>query len=94
MNHDTFRLIGLDERGAQESMNAKRLVCQIEGGGKLAIWGSEKSTENIDMVLKAGFPCAVHCQWREPSTWAIAEYGHTHWVPENAGLEVVQQAKP
>ena len=89
MNHDTFRLIGLDEWGVQENEGNRRLVCQIEGGGKLAIWGSEKSTENIDTVLKADFPCTVHCQWRKPSTWAT-EYGHTHWVPENASLEVVQ----
>lgn len=93
MNYDTFRLLGRDERDApQETDRAQRLVCQIDNGGKLAIWGSEKNATNIHTVLNAGFPCTVHCQWRQPAPWAIEQFGHTHWVPEIASLKVVEQA--
>ena len=79
MNYNTFRLIGRDEPdGPQENRQSRRLACQIENGGKLAIRGSEKNANNIHSVLNAGFPCAVHCQWRQPAPWAIEQYGHTH----------------
>ena len=95
MNHGTFRLVGLDERGGpQRSERGERLVCRIEGGGKLAIWGSEKSGANIELVQEAGFPCTVCCQWREPAPWAIEKFGHTHWAPESGSLKIVETAKP
>ena len=90
MNQDIFHLVGIDEAdGKRESARGSmRLVCRIKGGGKLAIWGSSGNTTNIDLVLQAGFPCTINCQWREPSSWAMKKYGHTHWVPEHADSEV------
>lgn len=39
MSDDLFYLVGFDEEGERESaQGAKRLVCNLEGGGKLAIW--------------------------------------------------------
>ena len=91
MNHDTFHLISFDERGPQESDEGRRrLVCKIEGGGKLAIWGSGANTVNIDAVLEAGVPCIIGCEWEPPADWAVAKYGHTHWVPKEAGLGIVR----
>jgi hypothetical protein len=59
MTKGTFRLIQIDQGGVRESKGGKRLVCLIDSGGKLAIWGQESPTRNmrnIEMVLAAGVP--------------------------------------
>jgi hypothetical protein len=86
----TFRLIGFDEGGVKKGgeKNNLRLVCLIEGGGKLAIWGSATSRVNIDLVQQAGMPCNVECDCIPPQEWA-ARYGHTDWVPEGKTLRVL-----
>jgi len=85
----TFKLIGLDEGGVRQSQGSEnlRLVCRIEGGGKLAVWGSVGARENIDRVLSAGMPCEVVCEVIPPSEWAIQK-GHSHWVPQGKSLRV------
>lgn len=90
MSHGRFRLLGLDEGGVTGNPDNLRLVCQIESGGKLAVWGRESNRRNIDAVLAAGLPCTVECQYREPNDWGIG-FGHTHWVPENQTLRVVTE---
>ena len=68
MSDDLFYLVGYDEGGSRQTEGAagtKRLVCNIEGGGKLAIWGREGNTVNIDAVLGAGRPCVVRCMSEE-----------------------------
>lgn len=88
MGDDLFYIVGFDEGGERAGASgAKRLVCNIDGDGKLAIWGSEQNRANIDAVLAAGLPCVVRCAWVEPKPWA-KEHGHTHWVREQARLEV------
>ena len=87
MSDDLFYLVGFDEGGEKEGAEgAKRLVCNIEGGGKLAIWGRDRNRANLDAVLAAGLPCVVRCACVEPEAWA-AKYGHTHWVPQHVRLE-------
>lgn len=91
MSDDLFYLVGYDEGGSRQTEGAagvKRLVCNIEGGGKLAIWGREGNTANLDAVLAAGLPCVVRCMCEEPDPWAAEKYGHTHWIPGGARLEV------
>ena len=85
----TFKLIGLDEGGVQGSLDNPnlRLVCHIEGGGKLAIWGMVGSRENIDKVLNAGMPCEVECDCIPPAAWA-SRYGHRQWVPQGNKLHI------
>ena len=86
-----FRLVQIDQGGVRESQGGKRLVCLIESGGKLAIWGEESPTRNmrnIESVLEAGMPCTVECEDREPSDWAAQQFGHTHWVPQDYPLMV------
>ena len=87
----TFYLVAFDEGGVKqnpENREKLRLVCQIEGGGKLAIWGSPHARANIDTVLAAGVPCRVLCDYTAPAPWALV-YGHTHWVPEAGQLSIV-----
>jgi len=86
----TFKLIGFDEAGVRQSSEEEnlRLVCLIEGGGKLAVWGSIGSCENIDNVLAAGMPCEVECDCILPKQWAM-RYGHTNWVPQGNKLRVL-----
>ncbi len=93
MNQDIFKLVGLDEEGGRQesARGVMRLVCRTRDGGKLAIWGSSKNTTNIDLVAEAGFPCTINCYWREPAPWARNRYGHTHWIREDADLEIVSQ---
>ena len=85
-----FRLTGLDEGGVRQSRENDnlRLVCLVEGGGKLAIWGRHDSRQNIDRVRKAGMPCDVECGCIDPESWALG-YGHTKWVPEGSTLRVL-----
>ena len=86
-----FRLIAFDEPGpVAGSSNNRRLVCKIEGGGKIAIWGSEDSMQNINAVLAAGLRCNVECTWREPNLQHAEKYGHTHWVRQDFPLRVVK----
>lgn len=89
MNQGRFRLVGLDEGGVAGSPDNRRLVCNIDSGGKLAIWGKDGARRNIDTVLRAGVPCTVECQWREPNPVHADKFGHTHWVREDLELKVV-----
>jgi len=86
----TFKLIGLDEGGVRQSSEKPnlRLVCLIEGGGKLAVWGSIGSCENINNVQAAGMPCEVECDCIPPELWAT-RYGHTYWVQQGDKLRVL-----
>ncbi len=93
MSEYLFYLVGFDEEGERESaQGAKRSVCNLEGGGKLAIWGSERSRTNVAAVLAAGLPCVVRCACVEPESWA-EKYGHTHWVPEHVRLEAFRNVE-
>ncbi len=87
-----FRLTGLDEGGVRQSRENDnlRLVCLIEGGGKLAVWGRSNSRENIDRV-QSSVPCSVECECIEPETWAL-RYGHTKWVPQGSTLRVLSES--
>jgi hypothetical protein len=90
----TFALTGFDEGGVQRSRddpNNLRLVCLIEGGGKLVVWGSEGSHGNIDRVMRAGIPCDVECEVIPPEPWGAIRYGHTHWVPQSRKLRVLSK---
>ena len=87
-----FKLVGLDEGGVRSSNDNLRLVCLIEGGGKLAIWGQTGSRANIDAVLNAGTPCDLECECILPERWA-ARYGHSHWVPQGNTLRVLTGAR-
>ena len=84
----TFRLIAFDEGGERGSPENLRLVCQVDGGGKLAIWGTAEHRGNIEAVLVAGVPCTVECEVWEPEPWAD-NWGHTHWVPQSGQLKVL-----
>jgi hypothetical protein len=83
-------LMGFDEGGVRGKPDNLRLVCQIDPGGKLAVWGREGNRRNIDSVLTAGLPCIVECEFREPNDWGTG-FGHTHWVREDQALRVVTE---
>lgn len=84
-----IRLIAFDEpSGVQRTPECLRLVCLMDTGGKLAIWGSDENRRNIDLVLKKGMPCAVGCEYIGPSEWGLVD-GHSHWVPEHRSLRIV-----
>ena len=34
--------------------------------------------------------CRIEGECHEPPDWAIAQYGHQWWVPENAPLKIVK----
>ena len=86
MTKEQFRLIAFDELGGvRRTPECLRLVCLMESGGKLAIWGSDENRRNIDVVLKKGLPCTVECEYIEPAEWGLV-FGHTHWVPEDRPL--------
>ena len=89
-----FRLIVFDELGGvQRTTESLRLICQLDSGGKLAIWGSDENRQNIDLVLKKGMPCTVECEYIEPAEWGLV-YGHSHWVPEHFSLRIVGEEPP
>ena len=49
---DAFRLVELDEGVVRGTPNRRRLVCNIDGGGKLVIWGREGSNDaTVDASL-------------------------------------------
>ena len=87
---DTFRLVAYDEGGVRGTPTRRRLVCSIEGGGKVAIWGREGARENIDTVQAAGLPCTIECEYRSPSPSMAQRFGHTHWVPGDVHLRIVE----
>lgn len=89
-NTDTFQIVGFDEGGEQVGPKGDhRLVCNIKGGGKIAIWGKE-SMDNINAVWQARhrLPCTVECDTIPPEEWGT-QYGHTHWVWEKDNLRVL-----
>ncbi len=86
-----FNLIAFDEGDVrQSSTNANlRLVCVINEGGKLAVWGSGRSTGNIEKVRAAGMPCVIECECiRARQPWA-GKYDHRYWVPQMGKLRVL-----
>ena len=85
----TLDLVDLDEGGVRQSKGNLRLVCLINRGGKLAIWGSGTTRQNIDTVYRAGMPCTVECDCIPPESWAL-QYGHTLWVPEDRHLRILK----
>ena len=87
---DAFRLVAYDEGGVRGTPTRRRLVCNIEGGGKVAIWGREGARENIDNVLAAGLPCTIECEVRPPSPIMAQRFRHTHWVPGDVHLRIVE----
>ena len=88
--HAELRLTGIDPGSQEDSPSHRRLVCLIEDGGKLAIWGRDHNTKNIDAVRAAGFPCVVSAVWRAPEPWAVKQYGHTRWLEEHEVLSVLE----
>lgn len=84
----TFRIVGFDEDGVQGPPNHLRLVCLIEGGGKLAIWGREGASGNIEKVLQAGPRCTVDREYGKPGAIQAEKHGHTHWVGPHHKLQV------
>lgn len=91
METKTFRLISLDESDVRQSRgNANlRLVCLIEGGGKLAVWGSPGSLVNIEKMKAAGLPCSVECECVLARGPWVSKYDHRYWVPERCKLLVL-----
>ena len=92
----TFTLIAFDEDAphVKKGPTGKlRVVCRTRTGSKVAIWGSDDSRRNIDLVRAAGLPCTVECEYTERlPPWAM-DYGHTHWVSQDSHLHVVEQGK-
>ena len=88
-NQTEFRLTGIDPGSTDDNPEHRRLVCLVEGGGKLVVWGREGQTEHIQAVTGSGFPCVVSCDWIEPPEWAREKYGHTQWVPERNYFRVL-----
>ena len=88
MSVTKLRLIGFDEGRVCGKQNL-RLVCNLESGGKLAIWGSPDVRGNIDAVLEAGLPCTVECEWISPNPEMAEKFGHTYWVPQHYSLRIV-----
>ena len=87
----TFTLSAFDEsepRVRKGPTGRLRRVCRIEGGGKLAIWGDDDSSHNIDAVLHAGLPCTVECECTNQLPQWARGYGHTYWVRQGSTLQV------
>lgn len=82
----TFTLTGIEHRGSRDGN--ERLVCHLQGGGLLAIWGDGTSKANIGKVLSAGFPCVVECDPIPPGDYEREHFGHTFWVSQGNRLEV------
>lgn len=82
-------LTGIDQEVFDDPKHY-RLVCFIEGGGKLAVWGRNGNTANVaavrDWIENHGFPLTVSCVWTDPMPWA-EKYGHTHWLEENSVIK-------
>lgn len=85
-----FRIIGFDEGGVRGTPSNRRLVCLLDGGRKLAVWGRDGARKNIDEILGAGTPCTVECEFRQPDALFAERFGHTHWVPETSGLQLLE----
>jgi len=86
-----FALVRYEEGGPVRSQDepTTRLVCITDSDEKLVVWGEIGNTANIDKVLRAGLPCEVECEYREPEEWARNNYRHKYWVPSDTELRVV-----
>jgi hypothetical protein len=75
-----FTLIGRDEEWSRDRPGNRRLVCFVEGGGKLAVMGTEDERDNMKAVEAAGFPVTIACERSEPKEWQKRVRGYTHVV--------------
>ena len=85
-----FRLVSFDEGGVRGAPGRRRLVCNTEDGGRIAIWGREGTRDNIAAVLNAGLPCTIECEYRKPTPGMARGFGHTHWVPRDVHVRIVR----
>ncbi len=84
-----FTLLGRDDEWSRDRPGNRRLVCFVEGGGKLAIMGTEDERSNMRAVAAAGFPCRVACSVTEPKEWQQRVRGYTHVVHARDVLRVL-----
>ena len=89
-----FTLIGRDEQWSRDRPGNRRLVCFVEGGGKLAVMGTEDERENMAVVAAAGFPCVVACVRSEPKEWQKRVRGYTDVVHARDELRVLAPPAP
>jgi hypothetical protein len=93
MKHDrattVLRLIGRDEEWSRDRPGNRRLVCFVEGGGKLAVMGTEDERANMKAVAEVGFPCAIACLRTEPKEWQKRVRGYTDVVHARDPLRVL-----
>jgi hypothetical protein len=88
----TFRLVSRDDEWSRDRPGNRRLVCFVEGGGKLAVMGTEDERANMAAVEAAGFPCVVVCTRSEPKEWQKRVRGYTDVVHARDELRVVEPA--
>ena len=89
MTTTVFRLIGRDEEWSRDRPGNRRLVCFLEGGGKLAVMGTEDERDNMKAVAAAGFPVSVACVRSEPKEWQKRVRGYTDVVHARDLLRVL-----
>ena len=89
MTMTTFRLIGRDEEWSRDRPGNRRLVCFVDGGGKLAVMGTEDARENMRVVAAAGFPVSIACVRSEPKEWQRRVRGYTDVVHARDLLRVL-----
>lgn len=89
MERGIFTVVKFDEGGVRGTPENQRLVCVLDGGGKLAIWGSETDSRNVDLVAGLTPPFRIQCDFQPPGGPQARTFGHTHWVKEGSFLQVL-----
>jgi len=89
MERGIFTVVDFDEGGVRGTPENQRLVCVLDDGGKLAIWGNEEDSANIQAVSGRTPPFKIECEYRHPGEPQARKYGHTHWVRQDCSLRVL-----
>jgi hypothetical protein len=81
-------LIGIDSDAEGTRPYPIRLVCSVDGGDKLVVWGHDQARHNVDAIRRANFPCTVLCMTTTPPQQLPHVPTAVAWVHPNDFLTI------
>ena len=56
-----FLLTGIESDAEGTRPYPIRMICAIEGGHQLVVWGHPQEEHNVEVLREATFPCTILC---------------------------------
>jgi hypothetical protein len=84
-----FTLVGIESDTDTARPYPARVVCSIDQGGRLIVWGHPELMQNVQTIRRATFPCTVLCLSTPPPQQLSHVPESVAWVHPNHSLIIV-----